>query len=79
MTWLLVVWLAGGLLIVLVDAKLDRLELLSLAAWPVIAPTYAVLRLVRRRRFTCRDCGGYYGDREHYRRHLALSHNGAKR
>ena len=74
--WLIVVWSLGALGIVLTDARLSRNELLSLVAWPITAPLFAGLSKWRRWRYTCRICPshGYYGDREHYERHLRMSH-----
>lgn len=73
MMWLLVAWLLGALSIALANAKFDRVELLSLALWPITVPLFAGLRKWRHWRYTCPG-HGYFGDREHYARHLELSH-----
>lgn len=77
MTWLLGAWLLGALWIVLADAKLSRIELLFLAAWPVTVPLFTGLRRWRHWRYTCPACNGYYGDRERYERHLQRSRHNA--
>jgi hypothetical protein len=71
--WIVAAWSLGALGIVLSDARLSRGELLSLAVWPITAPLFVGLRKWRHWRYSCPE-HGYFGDREHYARHLALSH-----
>ena len=69
--WIVAAYLAGALALVMIDSGRWRgEELLALIAWPVMLPIAFTTRRWRHWRYTCRDCGGYYGDREHYDLHL---------
>lgn len=65
-----VVYLAGAVVILGIDSDLKKDELLALAGWPLVLPVVVAIRTYRRWAYTCRDCGGNYGDRERYSRHL---------
>jgi hypothetical protein len=65
-----VIYLAGALALVMAEETYRKDELAALAAWPLFVPFALTVRTIRRWRYTCRDCGGNYGDRERYDRHM---------
>lgn len=64
-----VVWLAGALVLVMIEETYRTDELAALAVWPLFVPFALTVRTYRRWAYTCRDCKGYYGDRKHYDLH----------
>ena len=70
-----VVWLAGALVLLLIEEKLRRDEYVALTLWPLVVPVGLVWRRYRRWAYTCRDCKRWYGDKPHYELHLRVRHN----
>ncbi len=74
--WIVAAWLAGMVVLLVLETKLARDEWLALFMWPVSIPFVATpIRLWLRWRTRCGRCGKRWGDHEALVRHIARDHS----
>lgn len=70
--WIVAAYLGGALLVVLATDRRNwhADDVFALMVWPLLLPFAFFARRWRKWRYTCRDCGRFYGDRVHLDLHL---------